>query len=133
MATQAGPTTPYAAYKAVIDDFVERTPSLGARLVLEEGVFSTAASASELNDLVGSLSYEQRRVLSRMLAEERRSAFHDVLAALTWWLDCRAVGLTYRGEPMPHSVEGGMHLDYIGRLTEWEWPDAEAVGPTETG
>jgi hypothetical protein len=59
-----------------------------------------------------------------MLREERSGAVHDVLALLTWWIQCWDVPLTYRGEPMPVGVEGGMHNDYVGRLEgDWDWPN----------
>jgi hypothetical protein len=58
-----------------------------------------------------------------MLSEARDGTIHDVLAALTWWMTARDVGLTFRGEPMPFELSGeGLHGDYIGRRDGWEWP-----------
>jgi hypothetical protein len=78
------------------------------------------------NDLVRGLTSEQRDVLAEILTHERESAIHDVLAALTWWIDCREVGLTYQGQPMPVQLSGeGLHGDYVGRRGGWEWPKDE--------
>jgi hypothetical protein len=123
MPTQSIPASPSDAYKQIIDNLVERTPSLGARLIKEKAIYSNALGEEKMNELVLSLTKEQRQVLSEMLTFERMSAIHDVLADLTWWIDCREVGWTYRGETMPVQMSGmGLHGDYIGRLADWEWP-----------
>lgn len=122
----ATPMKPVEVYKHIIDQLVERTPSLGARLVREEGSYSKAPAFHHTNDLVRALTTEQRAILAEMLTHERESAIHDVLAALTWWIDCREVGLTYQGKPMPTQLsEMGLHGDYIGRRDDWEWPTDE--------
>ena len=124
------PTSPIEAYKAMIDQLVEQTtPGVNERRLGESGVYSGSAEDAAANDLVTSLSGQQRDVLAEMLRQERVSAIHDVLAAFTWWLLCREVGLTFRGKPMPFQLsEMGLHGDYIGRLDGWEWPsDDESV------
>lgn len=58
-----------------------------------------------------------------MLQAERDGAIHDVLAVLSWWIDCRDVGFAVDGEPMPVSLSGtGLHGDYVGRRDGWQWP-----------
>ena len=42
-----------------------------------------------------------------MLHAERIAAIHDVLAVLTWWMEAREAGCTFRGEAMPVGFEGG--------------------------
>jgi hypothetical protein len=117
---------PVEVYKQIIDQLVERSPSLGARLVAEQGIYSKAPALQHTNELVRSLTPEQRALLAEMLNHERQGAIHDVLAALTWWIDCRSVGLTYEGQPMPVQLSGeGLHGDYIGRLDRWKWPQDE--------
>ena len=120
------PMKPVEVYKQIIDQLVERSPSVGARLVMEEGIYSKAAAFRHTNDLVRALTPDQRAVFAEMLTHERESAIHDVLAALTWWIDCRDVSLTYQGQPMPIQLSGeGLHGDYIGRRDNWEWPSDE--------
>jgi hypothetical protein len=117
---------PAEVYKQIIDQLVERSPSLGARLVAEQGIYSKAPALHALNSLVERLTPEERALLSQMLTQERFSAIHDVLAAITWWIDCRDVALTYRGEPMPVQLSGtGLHGDYVGRKDDWQWPEDE--------
>src|SRR6267378_6303628 len=118
--------SPVEIYKQIIDQLVERSPSLGARLVTEQGIYSKAPALQQTNELVRSLTSEQRALLAQMLNHERQGAVHDVLAALTWWIDCRSVGLTYEGQPMPVQLSGeGLHGDYVGRLDGRKWPHNE--------
>lgn len=121
------PATPADAYKAIIDQFVNETRQLGpSSHVIEGGFFSKAPAHREFNSFIALLSDDQRELLSRMLRYERDGAIHDLLAALSWWIDCREVGLSFRGEPMPVDLSGmGLHGDYVGRRDGWEWPDCE--------
>lgn len=122
------PKKPVEAYKQIIDHLVEESPSLGARLVREVGIYSKAPALRHTNDLVRALTLEQRVVLAEMLTHERVNAIHDVLAALSWWIDCRGVGLTYQGQPMPVQLSGeGLHGDYVGRRDKWDWPSDEST------
>ena len=118
------PTTPVDAWKAIIDQIVDETRRYGAsQQVAEGGVFSNAPSHREFNEFIGSLSKSQRDLLCRMLQEERDGAIHDLLATLSWWVDCRGVGFTFRGEPMPVDLSGmGLHGDFVGRRDGWDWP-----------
>jgi hypothetical protein len=115
---------PVDAYKAIIDELVTKTShGVQERLVVEAGVWSKSPHEDAANDFIRSLSAEQRRMLGRMLHDVRRSAIHDVLALLTWWIVTQDVGLTFRGEPMPTELSGmGLNGDYIGRLADWKWP-----------
>jgi hypothetical protein len=123
------PTTPVDAYKAIIDQFVRETRRSGAsQHVAGSGIVSNAPAHREFNDFIGSLTGPQRELLARMLQEERDGAIHDVLAALTWWIISRGVGLTFHGEPMPVDLSGmGLHGDYVGRREGWDWPSGDDI------
>jgi len=123
--------TPFDVYKAIIDECVDVTDNYGHHYFLAKfGFFSRAPSDRKFNDFIASLSTTQVGLLAEMLREERYSAVHDVLARLTWWIDCREVALTYRGEPMPVALEGGLHYDYVGRLAgDWAWPNEPPSRP----
>jgi hypothetical protein len=123
------PTTPIDAYKAIIDQLLNETRRLGSsEHVAKSSIFSKAPAHREFNDFIGSLNRSQRELLSRMLREERDGAIHDVLAALTWWVTSRGVGLTFHGEPMPVDLSGmGLHGDYVGRREGWDWPSGDDV------
>lgn len=114
---------PLSSYKGFIDELVERTPSVGARLVREEQRFSKSRDDDAINALVARLGPEEREQLAAALDRERMSAFHDVLATLTWWLDTRRISWASGGNALPAGIEGGLHLDYVGRLEGWAWPD----------
>jgi hypothetical protein len=123
------PSTPVEAYKAIIDQLVEQTSvGVSERLVRDDAVYSKAPNHDAENEFIHSLTEKQRRLVAGMLHDERTSAIHDVLAVLSWWLECRQVGLTFRGEPMPFELSGmGLHGDYVGRCGDWEWPREEAA------
>src|SRR5262245_23596158 len=118
------PTTPIEAYEAIIDQLVREVRLFGSsRHVAESAIFSKAPEHTCFNEFIRKLSPEDRTLLSEMLRDERDGAIHDVLAALTWWITTRNVGLTFRGEPMPVELSGmGLHGDYVGRRQGWDWP-----------
>lgn len=130
MSWNSEPSTPVEAYKAIIDQLVEETSRcVSERLVRESGIYSNAPAETKANEFVACLSHEQRQMLASMLRQERVFAIHDVLAALTWWMCCRDVGLTFRGASMPFELSGmGLHGDYIGRLDGWSWPSENEPG-----
>src|SRR4051794_22924265 len=99
------PTSPLDAYKAIIDELVNETSQgVAERLVRRSGIYSKAPAQKAANDFVQSLTVGQRELLADMLHKERTSAIHDVLVVLQWWLSCRDVALTFRGEPMPFDL-----------------------------
>ncbi len=118
------PNTPIDAYKAIIDQLVGETRLLGSSgHVRKDKVYSNAPAHKPFNEFLQSLSGDQRKILSEMLQTERDGAIHDVLAALTWWIETREVGLTFRNQPMPVELSGmGLHGDFIGRRDGWKWP-----------
>jgi hypothetical protein len=126
MTGERRPSRPIDAYKEIIDQLVTETSrGVNERLVVREEGFAETSDSRIFNPLLNALSAEQRQMLAQMLHAERISAIHDVLAVLSWWVDARKAGLTFRGEPMPVGIEGGLHLDYIGRLNGWEWPKGD--------
>ncbi len=122
---------PIDAYKKIIDQLVTETSRsvIGGR-VLEGRIIPHAEDRQDPTPFVQSLSAEQRQILAEMLHEERRGAIHDVLAVLTWWVVTRKVGFTLEGEPMPVELSGmGLHGDYVGRLSDWNWPEEGNQAP----
>jgi len=118
------PRTALEAYKAIIDGLISETQqSLSSRLIREKGIYTKAPDYLKYNDLVKSLTTDQKEMLAEMFQHEREDAIHDVLAKLTWWIICHKVGLTFSDEPMPVDLSGmGLHGDYVGRKQGWEWP-----------
>jgi hypothetical protein len=118
------PTTPEEAYKAIIDQFANDTRLRGGGTqVKAKGIYSKAPAHQRYNDFIQSLTTEQKNLLSDMLKHEREAAIHDLLSDLTWWMVCREVGLTFRGQPMPTELAGeGLHGDFISRTMGYPWP-----------
>lgn len=112
------------AYQKIIDQLVSETrpySAYAARMVSEHPF---PAGHREFNELLASLSKRQRHLLSKVLLQERDAAIHDVLAVLSWWIECQGVGLTHDGKPMQVDLSGaGLHGDYVGRCAGGDWSD----------
>jgi hypothetical protein len=130
MPRNSEPSRPVDAYKGIIDQLVTETRTGGGGFqVIDKGIFSKAPAHRRFNEFIASLSPDQRKLLADMLQHERDGAIHDLLAVLSWWIDCRDVGFTIQGEKMPVDLSGmGLHGDYVGRRDGWEWPkDGDAA------
>lgn len=124
------PSRPIDAYMGMIDQLVSETRTGGAGFqVIDKGIFSKAPAHRRFNEFIASLSPDQRKLLADMLQDERDGAIHDLLAVMSWWIDCRGVGFTFQGEMMPVDLSGmGLHGDYVGWCDGWEWPkDCDAA------
>ncbi len=123
------PGSPREAYQAIIDDLAVAVASHGPATRVAEGIDSEAPADRRYNELLETLTDEQRAVVADMLADCRVSAIHDVLAALSWWVDCEGVGWTFKGDQMPIDQSGqGLHGDFVGRRGGWDWPDGGPSG-----
>jgi hypothetical protein len=95
----------------------------GCRLAHAAGFYSRASDDRDLDGFAKSLSDPQRALLARICSKERLSGIFDVLAALTWLVDCADLELFVNGKPMPVDLHGaGLHGDYIDRLRGGSWP-----------
>jgi len=113
-------------YKKFIDDLVEDEINVSAKLIEEQGIYAKDDELHSLNDFVSRLNEVDRDILIKMLKEERKNVTHDILATLTWLIDCYDVTICHKGKEMPVQLSGmGLHGDYIGRIQGWEWPVEE--------
>lgn len=112
------------AYKALIDDFVKQAKEFGHAAHVEgAGIYSKAPAHSRFNAFIQGLSSDERSLVADMLRTERRGAIHDLLARLTWWMECQELVLSHGKTPMPVDLSGmGLHGDFVGRMGDWEWP-----------
>lgn len=118
-----------STYQEIIDQIVRetRTNSAYSKRASENRPFPVESEQDDFNNLLLSLTEDQRTLLSSVLLQERHSSIHDVLAVLSWWIESRDVGLSENGEPMPVDFSGmGLHGDYVGRVNDWAWPGTEA-------
>ncbi len=112
------------AYQAIIDDLVRCSEGCVSAQRLEKALPLVGEQA--VNTLSHSLTDDQRRRVADALRSERSAAIHDALVILTEWIDCRGLTLHLDGEVMPVDLSGmGLHGDFIGRATGWEWPGSE--------
>ena len=115
--------SPIEAYKAIIDELVDRTDGLHEKMIRKHGQFSKCPADEAKNEFVQSLSKRQRVLLAEMIRGERENAIHATLVTFTEWVDLEGLAFTFNGEPMPVDISGtGIFGDYIGRLTGWDWP-----------
>ena len=114
-----------SAYRALIDQLANETTRSVSSVIVKTALFRETSDDAPFNKLLTSLSQSQREILSQMLLAERKDAIHDTLAVLTWWIECKALSLTFEGKPMPVDLSGtGLHGDFIGRCADWDWPAA---------
>jgi hypothetical protein len=117
---------PVDVYKAFIDKLVADVLEYGSHTSILSGEPAPeTAIMSKYNALLGSLTPSQRKQIAELVLEASIGGVHRVLSDLAWWTSCHGVELRYRGEIMPVEFAEGWHLDFIGRLDEWEWPDPE--------
>jgi hypothetical protein len=114
-----------AAYRSLIDAAVEQARGADLSDRIEKKLsYSKAPTHRRFNAFIRSLTADQRRLLADLLREERRGTIHNIFAHWTWWIVCKGLGFTLNKKPMPVDLSGmGLHGDFIGRLTDWEWPD----------
>jgi Family of unknown function (DUF6547) len=97
MTGERHPSRPIDAYKEIIDQLVAETShGVTEKLVVREGGFLETSDDRVFNPFLKALSTEQRQTLAQMLHAERIAAIHDVLAVLTWWMEAREAGFTFR-------------------------------------
>jgi hypothetical protein len=76
-------------YKSIIDGFADDDfCNVSDTLILENKIFSKSKGNEKYNEFVSQLDNEQRILLAEMMRLERQSVIHDVLAEITWHIDC---------------------------------------------
>jgi hypothetical protein len=113
-----------AVYRAVIDELVRvcredqgRTGADRARSGVWNRNASTPAFNAEqyaFNQLLARMKREDREILALMLAHEVELGVFETLKVLE----------QYEIAPFEDGYEGSPYHDFIGRLTDWEWPES---------
>ena len=99
-------------YKAFIDGLVERKDSMTA-LCVKGGGFPKTEDNKAKNDLLATLTPEQKDVLAEMLQDEHIAGIHTTLA----------YELHQDGESYPNDYFESLHYDFISRCDGDEWPE----------
>ena len=95
-------------YKAFIDGLVERKDSMTA-LCVKGGGFPKTEDNKAKNDLLATLTPEQKDVLAEMLQDEHIAGIHTELHQ--------------DGESYPNDYFESLHYDFISRCDGDEWPE----------
>lgn len=74
------------------------------------------------NELLNSLSSEQREVLAKLVQDARIGGIHDTLAYMNEKMDCDGLVLSQNGEEFPFDEFESMHYDFVCRCEGDEWP-----------
>jgi hypothetical protein len=110
-------------YRQVIDELVrvckEGQGQIGA-MRARKGIWNQNATADfipeqhEINLLLKRMSPADREILAGMLADEVATGVFETLKVLE----------QFEIEPFKDGYEGSPFNDFIGRLSDWEWPEA---------
>ena len=116
--------TPLEDYKAMIDDLVNRRPSVLARWVTEKRDWPDLPENRDINGFLETLTDSQRAVLADLLQQARDSGIHDVLAYLTDEITLRGLRLARNGQELAVEPFGSeMYYDWVCRREGDTWPD----------
>src|SRR5690348_3858686 len=110
-------------YRELIDELVrvckEGQGQIGA-IRARDGVWNQSATEDfipeqhQINLLLKRMSAADREILAGMLAQEVVTGVFETLKALE----------EFEIEPFKDGYEGSPYNDFIGRLGDWQWPEA---------
>ena len=108
-------------YKNFIDGLVEQKNGVDGKRILGKG-YPHNEENRPYNELLASLTLEQKEVLAKLVQKARLGGIHDALAYMDEMMDCDGLQLTQNGESLPHDAFESMHYDFICRCEGDEWP-----------
>lgn len=109
-------------YKAFIDGLVERKDSITARWVKGDG-FPKTEDNNAKNELLATLSPEQKGIIAEMLQDEHIAGIHTTLAYINKMMDLDGLELHQDDESYPNDYFESLHYDFISRCEGDEWPE----------
>lgn len=109
-------------YNNFIDGLVERKNSVTALWVKGDG-FPKIADNKAKNDLLATLTPEQKDVLAEMLQDEHIAGIHTTLAYINKMMDLDGLELHQDSESYPNDYFESLHYDFISRCDGDEWPE----------
>lgn len=107
-------------YKKFIDGLVEQKKGVHSKWILEKGYPNNEDNRC-YNELLASLSQEQKEILVKLVEEARLGGIHDTLAYMNEKMDCDGLVLSQNGEVFPYDEFESMHYDFICRCEGDEW------------
>ena len=105
------------AYKSFIDDVVAIKESVKSTWV-SNGSYPDVPANKKRNEVLSSLSKEQRIEMAKIVQEANESGVHDLLALIN---DNAAI--EYKGVKLPKEpFDTELHFDFVARSEGDSWP-----------
>jgi hypothetical protein len=116
----------YEMYKEIIDELANMSKDCAdARGVKKGKLPGTDAEQMGMNDILKKLNDTERDILAELIIDVYHSGIYDTLEKLEWLRCCKNMELTVEGEKLPLDKYEGIPNDYIGRRSDWEWPEED--------
>ena len=111
-------------YKSIIDELAEMSLSCADERNVKKGkIKGVDAEKSGINKILDKLDSKEKNILAEFVLDVYHSGIFDTLDKLEWLACCRDMVITIEGETLPLGQYEGIANDYIGRRSDWEWPD----------
>lgn len=111
-------------WKSLVDAFAGLHDGVHRAWVVDRGAYPDFEENQNKNDLLKSLSKEQREVLADMLIEARRGGIHDTLVVLHDRIALNDGAYCEHGVRMELEPFGNtLYQDYVARREGDEWED----------
>ena len=107
-------------YKSFIDGLVEIKNGVDGKRILGKG-YPDNEENQPYNELLASLTVEQKEVLAKLVQKARSGGIHDTLAYMNEMMDCDGLVLSRNGEIFPYDEFESMHYDFICRCEDDKW------------
>ena len=105
------------AYKSFIDDVVAIKETVKSTWV-SNGSYPDVPANKKRNEILSSLSKEQRTEMAKIVQESNESGIHDLLALIN---DNAAI--EYKGVKIPKEpFDTELHFDFVARSEGDSWP-----------
>jgi len=115
--------TGLAAYQALVDALVARRECVLSRRVSEGRLWPEQSDLAQFNELVASLTPDQRKGVSALLAKAREGGIHATLVELSERSNLEGLRLSQGGVELPHEPYGTeIFYDWVARCAGEEWP-----------
>ncbi|MBV8658452.1 MAG: hypothetical protein JO142_11560 [Burkholderiales bacterium] len=113
-------------WKSFVDAFATLHDGVHRRWVVEKGSYPSIPENQRVNELLASLSAQQREVIAEMLIDARVGGVHDALVVLNDRMALQSGRYAENDVQMAFQPFGSeLYYDYISRREGEDWPDAE--------
>lgn len=111
-------------YKGIIDELAKMSKSCADERAVKKGkVPGVDADKIGINELLNKLDEKERDILAKFILEAYHAGIYDTLEQLEWLRCCKGMVITVEGETLPLGKYEGISNDYVGRCSDWEWPE----------